>query len=91
MAEIKISISDLESAVTKLNGYAASWAANNTTPPATVGGGSTVNELEKIAQLYKDLNSHMATLASSTATFFSNIKDSYQESDQKAASNISGG
>ncbi len=90
MSEIKVNLDNLEGAILKLNNYAANWESNPTTPPATVGGGQTVNELEELAQMYKDLNTHMVTLASTTAAFFTNVKNSYQESDQKAASNISG-
>lgn len=91
MAEIKISISDLEDAISRLNSLKNAWNANKTNPPTTVGGGQTVSEFEELAQLYKDLNSHMVTLASNTASFLSNVKDSYQESDKKAADGIRAG
>lgn len=90
MSEIKVNILNLDGAISKLNNYAANWASNPTTPPTTVGGGKTVNELEELAKMYKDLNDHMVSLASNTAAFFSNVRTSYQESDHKAASNISG-
>lgn len=90
MSEIKVNIENLEEAIAELNKYASDWACNSTTPPTTVGGGKTVNELEELAKIYKELNDHMVLLASSTATFFTDVKNSYQESDHKAASNISG-
>ena len=90
MSEIKVNIENLEGAITKLNNYARNWASNPTTPPVTVGGGKSVKELEELAHIYKDLNDHMVLLASSTATFFTDVKNSYKESDYKAASNISG-
>ncbi len=91
MPEIKINISNLGNAVIRLNNMAANWSARNTAPPKTVGGGKTVNELEEIAQIYTDLNSNLVTLASTTASFFSNIKDSYEASDKKAAVGIKQG
>lgn len=90
MAEIKISISDLEDAISRLNSLKNAWSANKTNPPATVGGGQTVIEFEELAQLYKDLNTHMVTLVANTAAFLSNVKDSYQDSDKKAADGIKG-
>lgn len=91
MAEIKISISDLEDCITRLNSLKDTWASNNTTPPDTVGGGMTVNEFEDLAQLYKDINTHMVTLVSNTAAFLTNVKESYKESDNKAAAAMRGG
>jgi len=90
MAEIKINITNLEGAIARLNNMATNWASNDTTPPTTVGGGKTANELEALAQMYKELNNQMAELAANTASFFANIKSSYEESDHKAASNIKG-
>ena len=90
MAEIKINISDLEDAISRLNSLKNAWNANKTNAPTTVGGGQTVIEFEELAQLYKDLNTHMVTLVSNTAAFLTNVKDSYQESDKKAAKGITG-
>lgn len=90
MSEIKINLTNLESGISRFNTLARNWGANDTLPPVTVGGGSTVNEFEELAQIYKTLNDHMVTLASNTASFLTDIKQSYQESDQKAANNISG-
>lgn len=90
MSEIKINLTNLDSGITRFNTLARNWGANNTAPPVTVGEGATVNEFEALAQIYKDLNNHMVTLASNTAAFLTDIKESYQESDQKAANNISG-
>lgn len=90
MSEIKVNLVNLDGGITRLNNLAANWSANPTTPPPTVGGGKTANELEKLAQMYKELNDHMVSLASNTAAFFTNVKNSYRESDHKAATNISG-
>ena len=90
MSEIKVNLESLDAAIARLNNLVANWQANPTTPPVTVGGGKTVNGLEELAQMYKELNDHMVLLASNTSAFFTNIRNSYQENDQKAASNISG-
>ena len=90
MAEIKINRANLDSGISRFKTLAKNWAANDTLPPVTVGGGATVNEFEELAEVYKNLNDHMVTLASNTASFLTGIKESYQESDQKAANNISG-
>lgn len=90
MAEIKVSITHLEAAISALNTLQADWSANNTTPPPTLGGGKTVAEFEELSRMYKDLNSHMVTLVSNTAAFLTNVKESYVESDNKAASGMGG-
>ena len=90
MSEIKINLTNLDSGISRFNTLARNWGANDTAPPVTVGGGTTVNEFEELAQVYKNLNDHMVTLASNTAAFLTDIKQSYQDSDQKAANNISG-
>ena len=90
MSEIKINISALEDAIVKMNALKDDWSARNTNAPATVGGGQAVNEFESLAKLYKTLNDNMVTLASNTAAFLTNVKDSYQASDQKAAAAIRG-
>lgn len=88
MAEIKINISQMEVLISQMKGFASTWSGNNTDPPATVGGGKTVNEFEEFAKVYKDLNTQMITLASNTASFLENIKTSYVESDKKSATEI---
>ena len=90
MAEIKINTSKLDDVIKRLGVLEKNWNANDTKPPVTVGGGKTVNELEELAAVYQNLNSHMAALASTTAAFLKGVKESYQESDQKAAKNITG-
>lgn len=88
MAEIKINLTNLESAISRFSTMASDWGANDTIAPVTVGGGSTVNELEALAEMYKNLNAHMVTLASNTAAFLTSVKNSYQESDHQAAQGI---
>ena len=84
MAEIKINIQELERSVARLDQLAANWSAEQKTAPETVGGGKTVNELEDLAQVYQQLYRNLVLLASNTASFLDNVRESYEESDRKA-------
>lgn len=88
MAEIKIKVSEINSAITRLQGLQSRCNSRNTTPPATVGGGKSVNELEDIADVYKTLNTHFEDLVSNTVSFLQNVRDSYTSSDTKVANKI---
>lgn len=88
MSEITVSVSGLEDAISKMQSLQSAWESNDTAYPTTVGGGSVVSEFEKIAQLYQQLNSNMVTLAGNTASFLSNLKRSYDETDQKIAADF---
>lgn len=88
MAEIKVNITEINSAITKLQGLKSKCNSRDTTPPATVGGGKTVNEFENIANIYKTLNCNLGELISNTISFLRNIEDSYISSDTKAAQGI---
>ena len=88
MAEIKVKVSEINNAITRLQGLQSRCSSRNTTPPATVGGGKTVNELEDIADVYKTLNTHFEDLISNTISFLQNVRDSYASSDTKAANKI---
>ena len=90
MKEIKIELSNLGTAISRLDSLKQSWSNDVTLPPTPVGGGETVAELEELAKLYQDLHSHMITLASNTATFLTNVRDSFQQSDHKAFSGMGG-
>ena len=90
MAEIKVKITEIDNAITKLQNLQKKCSSANTNAPTTVGGGQTVNELEAIASAYKDINSSFAQMVTNTISFLRNIETSYVESDTKAASKISG-
>ena len=90
MAEIKVKITEIDSAITRLQSLKSASTSADTRSPSTVGGGQCVNELEAIADVYKSLNTHFATLVQNTISFLGNVKDSYVASDQKAASKMSG-
>lgn len=89
MAEIKISINALDDAITKLKSLKESCSSFDTKFPDIIGGGSTVNELENIANTYKNMNTDFLTLISNTISFMENVKSSYVTSDAKAAAGIS--
>ena len=88
MAEIKVKVTEIDNAITKLQRLKTRCNTRNTTTPTTVGGGKTVNELEDIADVYKSLNSHFGVLVSNTISFLQNVKDSYASSDTKAANKM---
>ena len=85
MAEININIAELEDSIARLRSLQTNAAS---APPATVGGGQTVNELENIADTYRALNRSLSELISNTIHFLDNIKESYMTSDQLAARGI---
>lgn len=89
MAEIKVQIKAMETGIGQLNSLKQEIDGFDTKSP-DVGdcGGKTIAELEAIAQLYKDLNKQMSTLVANTASFMTNVKDSYVASDQKAAASM---
>ncbi|TGY39944.1 hypothetical protein E5347_16220 [Clostridium sartagoforme] len=89
MAEIKINIDSLESRIQELQTLERRISSNVTTSPQVVGGGSSVIELEKIADMYKTLNSSMLLLVTNTVSFMDNLKESYVGSDKKASNKIS--
>ena len=89
MAEIKINIDSLESRIQELQTLERRISSNVTTSPQVVGGWSSVIELEKIADMYKTLNSSMLLLVTNTVSFMDNLKESYVGSDKKASNKIS--
>lgn len=90
MAEIKVKINALNDSISELKNLKTTCQDWDATSPEIVGGGQTVGELESIATLYKSLNSHFIDLVSNTISFMENVKSSYEESDQSAATKISG-
>lgn len=88
MAEINIKITEIDNEITKLQGLQSKCDSRNVAPPATVGGGKTVNELEDIADVYKTLNRNFSELVSNTISFLQNVRNSYASSDAKAAQGI---
>lgn len=88
MAEINVKITEINNAISKLKALQSKCNLRKTTPPSTVGGGKTVNELENIADIYKSLNRDFGELISNTISFLQNVKDSYVSSDTKAAQGI---
>lgn len=89
MGEIKIKIDALDSKIQELQILQRRIGSNITTCPQVVGGGSSVMEFEKIANMYKTLNSSMLLLVINTVSFMDSLKESYVGSDRKASNKIS--
>lgn len=85
MKEIKINSNNLTAEIQKLEELKNSINNSNISCPATVGGGTSIQELENIGKLYKSLHNQLGILVSSTASFMENVNQSYQSSDNKAA------
>lgn len=85
MAEIKINTGNLTAEIGKLKELKNSINNTNILCPATVGGGTSIQELEDIGKLYKSLHNQFGILVSSTASFMENVNQSYQSGDNKAA------
>lgn len=90
MAEIKVKSSEIDNAITRLRAIVTQATSSKTSPPGIVGGGQSVNELEAIAGVYKDIDSNFITLVQNTISFLSNVEDSFASSDQKAGNKMSG-
>lgn len=90
MAEIKVKSSEIDNAITQLKAIVTQATSSKTSPPSIVGGGQSVNELEAIAGVYKDIDSNFITLVQNTISFLSNVEDSFASSDQKAGNKMRG-
>lgn len=88
MAEIKVKASEIDNAITQLRTIVTQVTLSKISPPSIVGGGCSVNELEVIAGVYKNIDSSFVTLVQNTISFLSNVKDSFVSSDQKAGNKI---
>ena len=91
MAEININLLVIDNAISKLQALKSKCVSAKTAAPTTVGGGQTVNELEKIAKQYQDIDLHLELLVGNTISFLTNLKSSYNKSEQKAVKNLGGG
>lgn len=88
MAEIKIKASEIENSITRLKALVTQATSSKISPPSIVGGGQSVNELEAIAGVYKNIDSNFVTLVQNTISFFSNVEDSFVSNDQKAGNKM---
>lgn len=89
MGKIDIRFDTLNEAIDKLNKLERKRNSIDISPPTTVGGGMTVNEMEEIASEYKKLHAALGTLITNTSLFLQNVRDSFQEIDETAAESIS--
>ncbi len=85
MGEISIKNDNLTIDIEKLKTLKSRVAASNIKPPAVVGDGTSIYEIEKIGKNYQDINEKIETLLSNTISFLENVKNSYQGNDNKAA------
>lgn len=88
MAEIKIKSNNLTTEIEKLNKLSEKINSSNISCPETIGGGRTVQEIEKLGKLYQKIYKQVGVLVSDTASFMKNVNESYQSSDNKAASSM---
>ena len=88
MAEIKINIDELNDLIVDLQNLQKKSSSFRENAPATRGGGQTVNEIEKIKDIYNEIDSNVEVMISNTVLFFKSVKDSYMSSDAKAARGI---
>lgn len=88
MAEIKIKASEIDNAITRLKAIVTQATSSKTSPPSIIGGGQSVNELEAIAGVYKNIDSNLVTLVQNTISFLSNVEDSFVSNDQKAGNKM---
>ncbi len=88
MAEININREELNAQIEKLKSLQTKISSSNISCPVVDGGGSTVQKLEDIGVKYKKMHSNVYELVSQTISFMENISQSYQKSDDKAASNF---
>lgn len=88
MSEIKIDIANLDSEIERLKELKKKITMNKKNPTSVVGGGGTISNIEKIGNDYKDLEEKMESLVQNTISFMENVKNSYVNSDKKAAKTI---
>ena len=90
MVEIKVKASEIENAITRLKAIVTTATSSKTSTPSIIGGGQSVNKLEAVAEVYKNIDSNFITLVQNTISFLSNVEDSFATSDQKAGDKMSG-
>lgn len=88
MSEIKINIDELNNLLIDLQNLQKKSSSFRETAPAIIGGGQTVNEIEKIKNIYDGIDSNVEVMISNTVSFFKSVRDSYMASDAKAARGI---
>lgn len=88
MAEIKVNIDSLDAEIGKLKELKKKISNNKKKPSSVVGGGSSIKEIEKLGNDYKNMEDKMETLVQSTISFLNNVKSSYVSGDKNAAKTI---
>ena len=88
MGQININIEALDTSISELKAMQRNWLDNKMRSIDTVGGGSTVNQLEEIAELYEELNTKMGALLAGTISLLNKTKQEYEMSDLAMATKM---
>lgn len=88
MGQININIEALNTSISELKTMQRNWLDNKMRSIDTVGGGSTVNQLEEIAGLYEELNTKMGALLAGTISLLNKTKQEYEMSDLAMATKM---
>lgn len=88
MAKITIKKQAIEMAIFELSSLELSCSKLCKNRPDIVGGGNTVNEMEKIAELLATENKHLLELFLSTISFVTQIQDGFTFADEKIAERL---
>lgn len=83
MAEISISIEKLDEYISELSTLKDSWDIKDF--PTYSCEGRTAAELKLIADLYKSFYNSVNNLATSSISYFTSLRDSYIEADNKSS------
>lgn len=85
MAEIKINSANLDVEIVRLRILKQKIASSANNCPSVVGGGTTIQEIEKLGNKYKLLHEKVELLVDNTISFMNNVNSSYIASDEKSS------
>ena len=88
MGEIKVSITQLDMLIMRLQELMAESILQDSKPPAVKGGGKTVQEICNMAETYEKINASMIELLNSTIAFLKDTKEQYATVDKQLADGI---
>ena len=88
MTEIQLRIDELTKSINNMQNLKSVCSNINMKAPDTQGGGETVNEIEHIVAVYKDIHKQLEVLLNNTIGFLSATKSAFEAADKQAASQI---
>lgn len=88
MGQINVNVAAISGSISKFKTLQSQLMNDELKSPETVGGGSTVGQLEEIAKVYAGLNAQMGALLSATISFLENAKNEYHISDNETATKM---